>query len=123
MKQWTLNIYIYIYVYIYIYIYIHIVMHAYMHTYLIQFRVSKIKWQYVLMVRLTSLSTVLSYRSGKGLGITLLAKQLLSARENKQKVLSVWVFHWLLPSHLWGYRSSPYKPYRDAARSLSKTRT
>lgn len=49
------------------------------------------------MVLLTSLSPVLSYRSGKGLGIMLLATQLLSARENKQKSSQSGLFLGCLP--------------------------
>lgn len=49
------------------------------------------------MVLLTSLSPVLSYRSGKGLGIMLLAMQLLGARENKQKSSQSGLFLGCLP--------------------------
>lgn len=41
------------------------------------------------MVRFISISTVLSYGNGKGLGIVLFPKELLSAHENKQKLLSL----------------------------------
>lgn len=72
--------------------------------------------------------------NGGGLGIVLWAKQ-LSAHENTQKLLSVWVFNWPPPSHSFpaqcfhplrlpgSYRGSPYKPCIEPERSLSKMRT
>lgn len=120
------HIYTLIYTQTQTHIYTQIYIHTY--TYLNQFGV---KWQCMLVVRLVSIWTVLSYRGGVGI---LLSAKHLSAHENKQKVLLIWVFNWLSPSHSHpahcfhplrlpnGFRGTPYKFYIDLEGSLSKTR-